>query len=286
MNPSTAKFVLRMGVLLFLLPFFLQAQAAGSTLSGTVTGPSGEAVGDARVSVTNVATGQSAETQTSPFGFYQVPDLKAGDYEISVSAKGFNPKTVEVTVKAGAGQTANVALTRSSSSGAGALSLGDLGFSPIQTQGSAGNQALLDRRSHMLKIHQTLGLITLAPLIATVVTGPGAKGHHGAPGSPAGRNLHAALGITTAGFYFTAASFAIRAPKPPGIPTRGPIRVHKALAWVHGTGMILTPILGAIAYSQLSNGERIHGIAKLHSDVAWVTLGAYGAAILSVSIKF
>ena len=86
--------------------------------------------------------------------------------------------------------------------------------------------------------------------------------------------------------YFTAASFAIRAPKAPGTPTRGPIRVHKALAWVHGTGMILTPIPGAIAYSQLSNGERIHGIAKAHSYVARVTTGAYGAAILSVSVKF
>jgi Carboxypeptidase regulatory-like domain len=285
MNPSTSRFVLRTGILLFLLPFSLQAQAAGSTLSGTVTGPSGEAVADARVSVTNVATGQSAETQTTPFGFYQVPDLKAGDYEVSVSAKGFNPKSVEVTVKAGAGQTANVTLTRSSSA-SGGLSLGDLGFSPSQTQGSAANQALLDRRSHMLMIHQRLGLITLAPLIATVVTGPGAKGHHGAPGSPTGRDVHAALGISTAALYFTAASFAIRAPKLPGTPTRGPIRVHKALAWVHGAGMILTPILGAIAYSQLSNGQRIHGIAKLHSDVAWVTVGAYGAAILSVSVKF
>jgi hypothetical protein len=50
--------------------------------------------------------------------------------------------------------------------------------------------------------------------------------------------------------------------------------------------MILTPILGAIAYSQLSNGERVHGIAKYHSWVAWTTVGAYGAAIASVSIKF
>jgi hypothetical protein len=50
--------------------------------------------------------------------------------------------------------------------------------------------------------------------------------------------------------------------------------------------MILTPILGAMAYAQRSNGEKIHGIAQAHSAVAIVTAGAYGAALLAVSIKF
>jgi len=138
----------------------------------------------------------------------------------------------------------------------------------------------------MLQVHQRLGLITTAPLLATLITAPGAKGHHGLPGSPSGREWHAALGGTTATLYFTSAYFAIRAPKVPGFEVKGPIRVHKALAWVHGPGMILTPILGAIAYSQLSTGERIHGIAKYHSWVAWTTAGAYGASIAAVSIRF
>jgi hypothetical protein len=50
--------------------------------------------------------------------------------------------------------------------------------------------------------------------------------------------------------------------------------------------MILTPILGAIAFNQKSNGEKVHGIASAHGAVAIVTAAAYGAAILSVSIKF
>ena len=50
--------------------------------------------------------------------------------------------------------------------------------------------------------------------------------------------------------------------------------------------MILTPILGAMAYNQRSNGEKVHGIAKAHSAVAIVTAGAYGAALLSVSVRF
>jgi len=164
-----------------------------------------------------------------------------------------------------------------------APSLGDLGFPAEQTKPNPEEQARLDKRSHMLKIHQRLGLITTVPLVATVVTGSFAGGKRT---SSTDRDLHAALGATTAGLYFTTASFAIFAPKPHGIETRGPIRVHKALAWIHGPGMILTPILGALAFEQKSRGERVHGIASAHAAVGYVTAAAYGAAIASVSFKF
>jgi hypothetical protein len=160
-----------------------------------------------------------------------------------------------------------------------------LGFPSSEIKGSAKEQALLNKRSHMLQIHQKLGLITAIPMVAALFTGPGAKGHHGLPGSPGGRNLHMGLGIATTALYAATAYYAIRAPKIPGTKSYGLIRLHKALAWVHGPGMILTPILGAIAYSQLSNGERIHGIAKYHSWAAITTAAAYGAAILSVTLK-
>ena len=50
--------------------------------------------------------------------------------------------------------------------------------------------------------------------------------------------------------------------------------------------MILTPILGAMAYSQENKGEKVHGIAKAHGAVADVTYVAFGLAVVSVSIKF
>jgi len=49
--------------------------------------------------------------------------------------------------------------------------LGDLGFPTSATQPNPQEQARLNKRSHMLKIHQRLGLITTVPLIATVITG-------------------------------------------------------------------------------------------------------------------
>jgi hypothetical protein len=162
-------------------------------------------------------------------------------------------------------------------------SLADLGFSPDQTQGNAKDQAKLDRRSHMLKIHQRLGLLTIVPLAATLIASGSAGGHSA---SSTGRTVHGILGGVTAGMYLTTASFAIFAPKIKGTPTRGPIKLHKALAIVHGVGMIMTPILGAMAYHQRSNGQRVSGIASAHGAVAATTGIAYAAAMLSVSLKF
>jgi hypothetical protein len=94
--------------------------------------------------------------------------------------------------------------------------------------------------------------------------------------------LHAALGSTTAVLYGATAYYAIFAPKIPGTKTEGPIKLHKALAWIHGPGMVLTPILGAMAFDQKSKGEKVHGIAGAHGAVAVTTAIAYSLAIYSV----
>src|SRR6185312_1129899 len=57
-------------------------------------------------------------------------------------------------------------------------SLSDLGFSQEQTQANAQLQARLNQRTHDLKVHQTLGLITLAPLVATIAVSGGATQKH------------------------------------------------------------------------------------------------------------
>lgn len=274
-------------VLIMSIAGLAPAQTGDATLFGTVTNPSGAAVTNAHVSVKNLASGQSVEVQTDAVGHYSVTNLAAGDYEVTVSVEGSVPKTTNVTLAAGAKQTLNLAFTGNPGI-PGAPSLKDLGFTPQQTTGNAQEQARLNKRSHMLKIHQKLGLITIAPLVATLFLANGAKGPHGAaPGSNAsGRDWHAALGSVTAGMYLTTASFAIFAPKIHGTKTRGQIRLHKALAFIHGPGMILTPILGSMAFNQRSAGEKVHGIAQAHGPVAVVTAAAFGLAVLSVTIKF
>jgi hypothetical protein len=186
-----------------------------------------------------------------------------------------------VTSESESGQQDN--LPDAPSRSADAPSLADLGLSPEQTQGNPQEQALLDKRTHMLKIHQRMGLITTVPLIATVIASLGAGGKDT---STASRDLHTALGGVTGDLYFITAYYAIRAPRVAGTKTRGPIRFHKAMAWIHGPGMILTPILGIMAFDQKSKGEKVHGIAAAHGPVAILTAGAFGAAVLSVSVKF
>jgi hypothetical protein len=301
---AKALFSVALVVVFVLHSGILRAQDATATLSGTVTDHTGRVLPDVKVSVKNLATGESTDTQANADGVYTVSNLTSGDYEVSVSsAEG--AKVERVTLAAGAIQMVGLVLDVVPASSAAPISspalgpvetlpnapsstktepsLEDLGFSKTDTQSDAKQQALLDKRTHMLKIHQRLGLITTIPLVASIVSSAGAKGKST---STASRDLHVALGGLTGDLYFITAYYAIRAPRVAGTETRGPIRLHKALAWIHGPGMVLTPILGIIAFNQKSSGEKVHGLGAAHLPVALVTAGAYGAALLSVSVKF
>jgi len=170
-----------------------------------------------------------------------------------------------------------------------ALSLGDLGFTSSQTQGSAQEQARLNKRTHMLKVHQTLGLITLVPFVATLVASGGAKQKRGPvpgtylPPDQANLDLHVALGAVTGAMYAATAYYAIAAPRISGVKPTGAIRIHRDLVWVHAPGMVLTGVLGMLAYNQEENGLKVHGLASAHAPVAEVTFAAYLASIVAVS---
>ncbi len=289
---------LRHALFVFLFVFPLNAYCQqGPALTGTVKDSSGKPVAGAQVAVENVASGQSSNTATDSTGSYTLQQLAAGNYNVTVTANGFTSQTEQVTVTANGTQALDFTLAaappgqelpNAPSAAPQEPSLQDLGISQQQMQGNPQLQARLNRRTEMLKIHQKLGLITLAPMVAALITGPmaKAKGRNGQPvEEPTQANLdfHAALGSTTAALYFTTAYFAVFAPKVPGVQKRGAIRMHEALAFVHGPGMILTPILGAMAFKQEQDGEKVHGVASFHGTAATVTVLAYGASIVAVS---
>jgi Carboxypeptidase regulatory-like domain len=293
--------VLALWWLLQLVPSLIAQTAGMGVLTGRVVDSSGNPVANATVTVTSADNGQARSATTGTDGSYRFEDLPLGNYRMKLEAAGF--QTVEIssatvdgtepsvvdeklqasaptTVKPTPEQQDNLPNAPSSSR---APSLSDLGLTPEQTRGNPREQALLDKRTHMLKIHQRMGLITTIPLVATVILGPGAGGKSE---GTAARDLHVALGSLTGDLYGITAYYAIRAPRIPGTKKRGPIKFHEAMAWIHGPGMILTPILGILAFDQKNNGEKVHGLASAHGPVAIVTAGAFGAALLSVSVKF
>jgi hypothetical protein len=65
-------------------------------------------------------------------------------------------------------------------------------------------------------------------------------------------SLHETFAFITTGLYTTAGVIAATAPDPDHAsvgddPASGRLRLHKSLAWVHGAGMILLPLLGVLA---------------------------------------
>lgn len=290
-------------------PIILLAQVY--TLSGRVLDSATHVVPNATVSAKSTASGQTFTAKTGNDGVYSIPDLAAGDYTVWAMAGELQAPPIKVTLAAA--QTTDLIVTpvahhvdalpgapqqqqqQIPTTSPDAPSLSDLGFTPQQTQANAQLQATLAKRTEMLKIHQRLGLITTIPMAAALITGPmaKAKGKNGqviTEPTDANLDFHAALGGLTTALYFTSASYAIFAPRIPNNPKHGGIRWHEALAWVHGPGMILTPILGYMAYQQENSGEKPHGFAAQHGTVAYVTAIAYGTAIIAVSwpihIKF
>jgi hypothetical protein len=78
------------------------AQVQYGQITGTVTDPSGAAIANAKVTVTNPATNLSISTTTNSSGNYTVKELPLGLYKVTAEASGF--KTVsntDITVNAG-----------------------------------------------------------------------------------------------------------------------------------------------------------------------------------------
>jgi len=85
------------GLLAFLFAFSLTAvaQSDRGSIVGTVKDPNGAVVGDAKVSVTNLDSGEVREVKTSSDGNYAVPELKAAPYKLTVEAVGFKTATID-----------------------------------------------------------------------------------------------------------------------------------------------------------------------------------------------
>ncbi|PYS25468.1 MAG: hypothetical protein DMG11_22795, partial [Acidobacteria bacterium] len=111
--PITPMIFLIAGLLAFcnLLSPSLSAQVSGGTLSGTVTDASRAAIPNVRVTLTNVATAVARVVATDAAGFYTVPDVLPGSYEMSAASPGFATQVrTDITVNVGASLVLNMVM--------------------------------------------------------------------------------------------------------------------------------------------------------------------------------
>src|ERR1700692_3701738 len=67
-----------------------RAQVAGATLTGTITDSSGGQVPNAQLVIKDVSTGVERTVTTNKDGFYIAANLLPAEYQVTVTATGFN----------------------------------------------------------------------------------------------------------------------------------------------------------------------------------------------------
>ena len=93
------------------------AQVSGATLSGTITDSSGGVLPNTQVVITNVATGVTSKVATNSDGFYISANLLPGEYNVTVSAKGYTTEQrTGISLTVGAQQVFDLTLRVGSAS--------------------------------------------------------------------------------------------------------------------------------------------------------------------------
>src|SRR6266403_1974346 len=143
------------------------AQTTTAELSGTVTDPSGAAIGKVKVTAANTGTGLTHEALTDDSGSYLITQLPPGAYNLSAEATGFR-KTVENNLTLEVSQRAKVDFR---------LQLGQVS----ETVEVAATAPLLESQSSTLGNVVTERLIAELPLngrnfVSLAISTPGVNG--------------------------------------------------------------------------------------------------------------
>ncbi len=143
----------------------LSAQTSYGSIAGTVTDPSGAAITDAQVTVTNVATAEKRVEPTGADGLYSFVNLLPGRYRIDVEKAGFK-RTTRSDVIVDVGQSVRIDLT---------MQVGDVtqtvevtGETPqLQSETSSLGQVVEERKANELPLNgrNVFNLISLAPSV-------------------------------------------------------------------------------------------------------------------------
>src|SRR6478672_8483194 len=103
------RFVLTVAVLLSARP--VTAQVEQAAITGAVMDQSDARVARAKVTVTNIRTSVSSTTITNADGYYSIPYLTPGEYNVVVESAGFKKGVVSgIALRVGFTATVDVTL--------------------------------------------------------------------------------------------------------------------------------------------------------------------------------
>ena len=160
--------------------------------------------------------------------------------------------------------------------------------------------ARYDQRYKMLRWHQgfalaSLGLVTLQTIVGQILFSQSNAGF-GRPvksfDEPTLRTIHKAAAYTSFSTYTTAMILALTAPSG-GEDVEdggkcGAMCWHKALPWIHGTGMMVMPWLG-LATAKLRSSANVNvtrdkALTATHLGLGYATFAALAGAYLVIVI--
>lgn len=145
-----------------------------------------------------------------------------------------------------------------------------LKISPLTPE---GRQKELRVRHTMLKVHQFMGIATVASMITTIYLGEQIK-----DGRYEYIKQKDVAAVISVGCYATTGLLQLLSPPPLVIrkSTGGwsSIRIHKTLAYIHLTGMLVTPVLGIYLHRQG------YDTIKYHQVSAYITTAALTSAMI------
>ena len=157
------------------------AQSKSASLSGIVKDASGAAVPGASVTVRNVATNQTRQTQSDDHGRYVLPNLDIGGQEITVNIAEFQPTRVLAELSVGQQTEVDITLTLAGVSERVEVTAGQL---TVETRSSTYGQLVspaqiqnlpLNGRDFSQLILLQLGVVQARSDQGDILTGKGAK---------------------------------------------------------------------------------------------------------------
>jgi hypothetical protein len=135
----------------------------------------------------------------------------------------------------------------------------------------------LKLRRGMLTAHLIGGIVTLGSMYTAIYYGQQMLNGHT---ERSYRNNHQLFVTTTIVSYSATGLLSVLSP-PPMIRRNevSTITIHKALAWVHFTGMIITPILGTLINRHATSSQTAH----FHQASAYITAAALTASMIVIT---